>query len=130
MKTVIGLLLIGMVFFGAYKVWNYWDTMDQRRAARAAVSISPGSLAGLPYQLEPSLDAAQTDGAKSLKFWLEKYGHAIQDPRLAWIELDYVLLVSRDDPIEAKKVFAQVKKRVPPDSPVYRRIKDLEKTYE
>ena len=44
--------------------------------------------------------------------------------------MDYVLMVSRDNPVEAKRVFAEVKKRVPPESPVYPRLKDLEKIYE
>ena len=37
---------------------------------------------------------------------------------------------SRAKIVEAKKVFAEVKARTPENSPVYRRIKDLEKTYE
>jgi hypothetical protein len=115
-------------------MWEYWDTMDQQRAAAGAERPSsvraPSSLPGMDYRYEESLAAAQKSGAKSLRAWLDQYQSAIQDPRLAWIELDYVLLVSKEDPIQAKKTFAKVKKRVQPGSPVYQRVKDLEKTYE
>jgi len=135
MKAVLTLLIIAGVLFGAYKMWEYWDTMDQQRisgagTAGSSVVRSPSSLPGLDYRYEESLATAQKGGAKSLKAWLDQYQSLVQDPRLAWIELDYVLLVSKEDPIQAKRTFAKVKKRVPADSPVYQRIKDLEKTYE
>lgn len=134
MKAVISILIIAGVVFGAYKLWEYWDTIDQQRAAErestGAAAAAGNSLPGLPYQLQPSLEAAQKDGARALRAWLDQYGRSVQDPRLAWIELDYVLLISKTDPLEAKKLFARVKKRITPDSPVYKRIKDLEKTYE
>ena len=52
------------------------------------------------------------------------------DPRLAWIELDYVVEVAPSDPAAARKVFAQVKARLTPTSPVYSRMQQLEKPYE
>lgn len=58
------------------------------------------------------------------------YRRTVADPRLASIELDYVVLVAREDIAEARKVFAQVKQRTPPASLVYPRIKQLEKTYD
>jgi hypothetical protein len=54
----------------------------------------------------------------------------VQDPRKAWIELDYCIAVAREDPAEAKRAFASVKNRTPQSSPVWPRIKQLEKTYE
>ncbi len=35
-----------------------------------------------------------------------------------------------ENPLAAKRVFSEVKKRTPLESPVYPRIKELEKTYE
>ncbi len=61
---------------------------------------------------------------------MDKYRKVAKDPRLAWIELDYVQLVAPKNPGEAKRVFADVKQRTPPESPVYKRVKELEKTYE
>jgi hypothetical protein len=54
----------------------------------------------------------------------------IQDPRKAWIELDYVVQLSSKDPKEAKEIFSQVKARTPPQSPVYPRIQKLAQTYQ
>ena len=136
MKVLISILIVLVVVFVGWKLFDYWDDVSKEREAkeRAAepAQIDPHSLPGLPYQMEESLRQAQKDGARGLKNWLEKYkGYPqVKDPRLAWIELDYVVLLSRENPIEAKKMFAEVKKRVPPDSPVYPRIRELEKTYD
>jgi hypothetical protein len=54
----------------------------------------------------------------------------IQDPRKAWIELDYCVVLARENPKEARRIFDQVKQRIRPDSPVYPRIKQLEPTFE
>jgi hypothetical protein len=44
--------------------------------------------------------------------------------------LDYVVLVAKDDPAEARRVFTRVKTRTSTTSPVYPRIESLAKTYE
>jgi hypothetical protein len=65
-----------------------------------------------------------------LKLWLDQYGRLVADPRLADIELDYVVMVARQNPAEAKRVFARVRQRVDEYSPVYPRLERLAKTYE
>ena len=62
--------------------------------------------------------------------WLKTYSRVIADPRKAWIELDYCGMIYRDDPREARRIFAEVKARTPVTSPVWPRIQDLQKTYE
>ena len=76
--------------------------------------------------------AAQRGGPAVFKRFIDscKLYPDVKDPRLAWMELDYVVMVSATDPIEAKKIFREVKKRTPTDSPIYPRIKSLESTYE
>jgi len=91
---------------------------------------TPAVLPGLPASLESSLQTAQKQGAASLKTWLKNYRSYVTDPRLAAIELDYVVLVSPGNPQEAKQVFAAVKQRTPTNSLAYPRIKQLEKTYQ
>jgi len=137
MKALIVILLLVGLALGGWKIKEYYHKVSQeeeaKRQAAAVVNISPEQLPGLPYQLEPSLRQAQEDGPKALKQWLETYRPSplVKDPRLAWIELDYVLML-RNNPLEAKRVFAEVKGRIAPDpnSPVYRRIQVMEKTYE
>ena len=87
-------------------------------------------LPGVPYQLQESLQAARTRGAAGLRTWLKTHAQSIEDPRKAWIELDYCVAVAREDPAEARRVFASVKERIGPASPVWARMKQLEKTYE
>ena len=135
MKALIAIVAVVVVCFGAYKIWEYWDQTDQERAAKqhpTSESLDPTRLPGLDPKYEALLQQARREGAASLKRWLEAYKSSgvAKDPRLAWIELDYVVMISTENPIEAKKVFARVKSRTPADSPVYPRMKALEKTYE
>lgn len=136
MKNLIAILVVLVVGVMAWNIWKYWEEVSREREASEKVAatgtILPTQLPGIPGQLEASLEQAQKNGAAGLKLWLQTYKRSplVQDPRLAWIELDYVVALSREDPVEAKKVFAEIKKRTPPDSPVLPRIKALEKTYE
>jgi hypothetical protein len=76
------------------------------------------------------LEVARKRGAAGLHDFLAMYGNTISDPCRAWIELDYVVLVAQSNPGEARRQFAKVKSRAQPGSPVYDRVKQLEKTYE
>ena len=131
---LIAALIIVAVLYGGWNLFVYWDKVKNekesiRKEAAAAV-VTETSLPGLPYGLEQSLQAAKRQGAASLKNWLKTYGNSVQDPRKAWIELDYCVLISRADPSEARRLFAEVKNRTPESSPVWPRIKQLEKTYQ
>jgi hypothetical protein len=53
----------------------------------------------------------------------------IQDPRKAWIELDYCTLLARENAKEARRIFADVQQRTPTNSPIYWRVKKLEPTF-
>jgi len=135
MKGFITILIIVGAIFDGWKLFDYWDETTRERETKqqaANSGLDPKQLPGLPPQLEGPLEEAYKKGAPGLKEWLEKSKRApqIKDPRLAWIELDYVVLITHDNPLEAKRVFARVKQRTSPQSPVYPRIKALEKTYE
>jgi hypothetical protein len=134
MTKLISILIIVLVLYGAWHLFLYWEQVkNQEESAKkeaAAAVVAGDQLPGVPQGLEQSLQAAQRQGAAGLRNWLKTYGRNIQDPRKAWIELDYVVAVARDDPAEAKKVFGQVKERTPATSPVFPRIKQLEKTYQ
>ncbi|HEY2952805.1 MAG TPA: hypothetical protein VGK40_09490 [Verrucomicrobiae bacterium] len=130
MKPLISILIIiGLVWVGV-KIFNYWEDVGAEKAAQQKAATAGPALAGLPQKLEASLQQAQQAGARDLKKWLDAHRQEVQDPRLASIELDYVVLVARENPAEAKLVFAAVKERIGFDSPVYQRVKDLEKTYQ
>jgi hypothetical protein len=134
MTKLIAVLIIVAVLFGGWQIFLYWDKvnheeeMAQKQAATSVVD--PRSLQGLPYKFQPALEAAQKQGAPGLTNFLKNFNRIVQDPRRAWIELDYCVLIARENPAEAKRIFAAVKGRTPPSSPVMSRIKQLEKTYE
>ncbi len=132
MKALISIILLLGLFYVGKAVWTKYDSIKktQNEESGQASKPAPEPLAGLPATLEPSLQAAESQGPQALKNWLNRFASATRDPRLAEIQLDYVVMVSRQDPSEAKTVFAEVKRRVQPSSPVYARVKRLEKTYQ
>jgi hypothetical protein len=130
-KPLISILIILGVIWVGLQLFHYWeDVGGEKPAAPHTTTVSPGQLPGLPSKLEGSLQQAQQGGARELKNWLNAHRSEVQDPRLAWIELDYVVLLGRENPLEAKKLFAEIRDRIGTDSPVYKRVKDLEKTYQ
>lgn len=135
MKTIITILLI-LGFLWVYKqIFDKYERVKRETESEQTTGNTPPrqsstALPGMPESLESSLEAAQKKGAEGLAQFLRQYRHAIRDPRLAAIELDYVVLVSLKDPIEARRVFRSVQERTPRTSPVYERMKRLEKTYQ
>ena len=134
MTKLIAVVIIVLVLWGGWELFFYWERVkneeESDKKQQAAAALVGERLAGMPYQLETSLKTAESQGATAMQAWLKAYGQMLQDPRKAWIELDYCVLISRDNPAEAKRIFAQVKARTPESSQVWPRIRQLEKTYE
>lgn len=136
MKALIAILiLVGVFLLGKELVLKYQSVKRGESTIEPASGRSSGqggsaNLSGLPESLEFALQQAQRQGAEGLANFLRQYRYALQDPRLAAIELDYVVLVSLKDPAEAKRVFKSVQARTFTSSPVYERVKGLEKTYQ
>jgi hypothetical protein len=133
MKFLVGLIIVVGLSIGAWQLYEYWGQFKEKEpeaAAPAQPDVSGDQLPGLPPKLQPVLDIAQRRGAVGLHDFLATYGDKIDDPRRAWIELDYVVLLAQSSPGAARQEFAKIKSRVQPGSPVYNRVKQLEKTYE
>ncbi len=134
MTKLIAILIIVATLYGGWQLFLYWEKVkneeDIKQKQEAAALVMGDQLPGLPFKLEASLQAARKHGAAGLRNWLKTYGQSVEDPRKAWIELDYCVAVAREDPAEARKVFAEVKARLGTNSPVWPRVKQLEKTYE
>src|SRR5256885_492161 len=113
MTKLIAVLIIVAVVYGGWNLFLYWEKVKNEKETaqkqQASEVVDPARLSGLPYQLEQSLQAAQKQGPAGLRAWLKTYGSSVHDPRKAWIELDYCLMVVRDDPGEARRVFKSVK---------------------
>ena len=134
MKFLIGLVIVVGLSLGAYQLYEYWGQFKDKEPeapVHAQPVISTGQeLSGMPPKLQPILEAAQRRGATGLHDFLATYGKMIDDPRRAWIELDYVVLLAQSSPGEARHKFQEVKSRVQSGSPVYNRVQELAKTYE
>jgi hypothetical protein len=134
MTKLISILIILVVAVCGWKFMGYYQQVteeNQKKARQASgVDFRPENLEGLPYQLQPSLDAATKGGGTALRIWLNSYGPQIKDPRKAWIEMDCSLALLRTDPNDAKRIFRGVKERTATNSPIYFKILQLEKTFE
>jgi len=134
MTKSIGVLIILAVAYVAYLVFQQWDKAqlehDNARKLAAATVFTPESLPGMPDQLDASLRAAREKGPTAFRAWFKTYERQIVDPRRAWIELDLCVALARENPAEARRIFAGVKGRLPPASPVWPKMKELEKTFE
>jgi hypothetical protein len=98
--------------------------------AGPAIAVSGQDLPGLPAYLEDSLSQAHQEGLEALGKWLKAWSKKVQDPRLAWIELDYVVLLNLKDHKAARERFLAVQARVPETSPVFSRVQKLAPAYD
>ena len=134
MTKLIAAVLIVAALYGGWEFFLYWEKVkndeETKQKQDAAAMKNGDQLPGLPYQLEASLQNARKQGAAGLRSWLKTNSRSVEDPRKAWLELDFCVAVAREDPAEARRVFAVVKERIGPSSPVWQRMKQLEKTYE
>ncbi len=138
MRQLIGLVLVIAALWGCKELYRYWEEVKTRKETQdrgggpppVSATAAPTLLPGVPANLESSLQAAQRQGAAGLKNWLKLYRPYLSDPRLASLELDYIVLISSSNPQEARQVFAAVKQRTPTNSLVYPRVRQLEKTYQ
>ena len=134
MTKLIAVLMIVAALYGGWQLFLYWEKVNNQKETKqkqdAAALVIGDQLPGLPNNLEASLQAARKQGTAGLRRWLKTYGQSVEDPRKAWIELDFCVAVAREDPAEARRVFAGVKERLRSSSPVWPRMKQLEKTYE
>jgi hypothetical protein len=134
MTRLIAILIVVALLWVGWKLLEYWHEVQIDREnqwkQKASQVVTPESLPGMPYELQPSLDTAEKEGPEALQNWLKTYNAYLQDPKKAWIELDYCVMIARENPTQAKNIFKSVKERTPTSSPVWPRIVDLEKSYE
>jgi len=132
----IGALVAVLAIWIGWMLYEYWtSTKDEQahpKAPKKVKVLTIQDLGELPQNLEAELATASQEGAPAVKRFLDKYqkSPSLKDPRKAWIQLDYVLMVSMKDPGEARTVFRDVKNRIGPDSIVYERVKKMQANYE
>lgn len=135
MKALISILIILVTVYAFMQLVGFYNrTAGPQSTTGETSTTSPApntqDLPGLPSYLEASLAQAHREGAESLGKWLKQWHKHVQDPRLAAIELDYVVLLNIQNHAAARERFQQVRARINPDSPVYPRVKSLEPAYE
>jgi hypothetical protein len=132
MTKLMTVFIIVLAIFLGYRIFVYWEKVESEgdiREQEARKVVKGEQLPGLPWDLEESLRIATQRGDKALGTWLARNGARIEDPRRAWIQLDYCELLSRSGPNEARALFAEVWDRTPTNSPVVPRLRRLEGTF-
>jgi hypothetical protein len=138
MKLLITAVIALGLGLGVWQIYQYWEkTQENQHPARPTPTVlapppipSGDELPGLPQKLQSVYDAAQQRGAAGLRDFLATHAKEVSDPRLASIQLDYVLLVTTSDLADARRVFAKVKDRIQPGSPIYSRVQQMATTYQ
>src|SRR5579859_7265702 len=101
MTKLIAAVIIVAVLYGGWELFFYWERVkneqESEKKKAVATAVVPEQLPGMPYQLESTLQAARTQGTAGLANFLKTYGRSLQDPRKAWIELDYCQMLARED---------------------------------
>ena len=92
----------------------------------SVLGIDEASLPGVPRSLLPSLQTARLGGRRALREWMRQNEKRCLDPLLAWIQLEYAVLARDSKPDEAKVYFEMVKSRTGTNSPIIRRIVQLD----
>lgn len=133
MTKAIWVLIILVVGYIGYLLFQQWDKArlehEGRKKEEAVAVVNGDSLAGMPSQLETGYRNAKSSGPKAFQTWFAANEKLMADPRKAWIELELCVAMTRENPAEAKRIYSAVKGRVPPSSPVYDKVKELEKTF-
>lgn len=134
MTKLISILIVLVVIFVGYRLYVYWEKVESERDIQEERArkhpFDPKNLPGMPWTLEQSWEQASKAGVSAMSNWFALYGSRVEDPRLAWIQLDYCLKLALVNPRDARELFALVKDRTPTNSPVYPRIKQLENTFQ
>lgn len=129
LRHFLTVVLLGGLAWLAWKFQGYAKRQMAETKPPVEGAPAPGKLPGLAADLEPSLDAAKRQGAEGLSKWLRQYRPQVQEPRLTDLELDYVVLVGRENPAEARRVLGLIRRRITPASPAYPRFEKLEQAY-
>ena len=135
MRPHIVILILIIAGFVGWRLYEYYVGVEKEPTGaeqKTVTDIRPESLPGLPYQLEEKLREAQAAGPEAFKTFIDNLKNYpdVKDPRLAWIELDYIVMISARNPVEARRLFIKVRSRTPPESPTMPRIRALARTYE
>lgn len=132
MKFVLLFLLVATVGFGVYRISLIYRSVptEERVRENPTPAVTDESLPALPPPLEASLTAATQAGPQALTQWLRQNGAWVPEPRLSAVQLDLAQMLVRNNPAEARRLYAAVKARTPANSPLSPRLKQLSRTFE
>jgi hypothetical protein len=131
LKQILTVIFIAAAVYVGIKFSAYFrkSLQEAEQKVEGPPRYAPGKLPGLPAELEPAFEEAEKRGLDGLRDFLRQHRSEIEDPRLADIQMDYVVLVGRANPAEARRVLADIRPRLAATSRAYKRFEQLEKVY-
>src|SRR5687767_2556393 len=131
---MLRLIIIALLVWGGYYVVSSLTGRYQSIQKKETIANQPApaseELPGMPYQLQPSLDAARAQGPAALKRWIDANRRYLKDPKLGDIELDLAVSLMRQNLTQAREIYRNVKARTPSNSPLQARLKRLSRSLE
>ena len=131
LKQILTVIFIAIAVYVGIKFSAYFQKrlQEAEQKTEGPPLYAPGKLPGLPAELEPAYEEAKAHGLDGLREFLRQHRPEIEDPRLADIQMDYVVLVGRDNPAEARRVLDDIRQRLGPTSSAYKRFQQLQQVY-
>jgi len=131
LKQFLTLILIVIAVYVGIKFSAYFQKrlQEAQQQVEGPPRYAPGKLPGLPAELEPAYEEAKKRGLDGVRDFLRQHRQEIEDPRLADIQMDYVVLAGRNNPAEARRVLADICQRLATNSPAYKRLRQLQQVY-
>lgn len=140
LRFLITAAIIGAIWYVGDAIMAKYRTIQKdsgtapaQRSGSSSPAPAPAAnapITGLPDRLQGSLQTAQSQGPAAMKKWLDANSRYVQDPALGDIELEYAVMLSRQNFAAAREVYRKVKARTPANSPLQPKLKRLAATYE
>jgi hypothetical protein len=131
MTRVIWVFILLALAFCGWRGYKYWESYQSgNREKETVVEVRAENLPGIPPHLHSTYQAARDKGPNVMREWLKVHGDKLKDPAKGWIELDFCVAVYRYNPSEARRIFNEVKERTQESSPVWPRVKEMERTFQ
>ncbi len=126
MKNFFYLVAAVVICIAVVKLYEYVEKLNQG-GEPTQTAVSAEAWPPLDPKIKEALDKEKNRGAAQFKALIDKYARLrkLKDPWLANYQVDYVIMISVNDPVQAARIVSEIRSRIGTNSPVYPRVMDL-----
>ena len=130
MKNFLCLVAAVVICIAVWKLLEYGNNLVS--GAPPPTTNSPPTLPPQDPKIEEALADARKKGPAQFKNAINLYAtkRKLKDPWLAQYQMDYMIMISINDPLEVTKIFQEIWSRTPADSPLQERLQALKKAFQ